>query len=130
MTYVKKLAMVIVMVPNVEQAVAFYALFGLRLRFHLKNAWAEFSLGDVKLGLCPTSSPVLNTRTGIVLEVEDLNKVYQELKDTVIFLSEPKKALHGIMVSFQDTGGNILDLYQPTPEKIGQLLDEVSDKVL
>ena len=94
MAYVKKLAMVIVMVPNVEQAVAFYALFGLRLRFHLKNAWAEFSLGDVKLGICPSSKPVAETRTGIVLEVEDVYGTYEALKDTVIFLGEPKKALH------------------------------------
>jgi predicted enzyme related to lactoylglutathione lyase len=128
MAYVKKLAMVIVMVPNVEQAVAFYALFGLHLRFHLKNAWAEFALGDVKLGICPSSKPVTETRTGIVLEVEDVYAAYEALKDAVIFLGEPKKALHGIMVSFRDPGGNILDLYQPTPEKIGQLLEEVSNQ--
>ncbi|MFI5333005.1 MAG: VOC family protein [Candidatus Babeliales bacterium] len=128
MAYVKKVAMVIVMVPDVEQAVAFYALFGLQLRFHLKNAWAEFSIGEVKLGICPINSPVPETRTGIVLEVEDLLAVYEELKDTVIFLGEPKKALHGIMVSFRDPGGNILDLYQPTPEKIGQLLEEVEEQ--
>lgn len=125
MAYVKKVAMIIVMVPDVEQAVAFYALFGLRLRFHLKNAWAEFSVGETKLGICPISNPLPETRTGIVLEVEDLLAVYEELKDTVIFLGEPKKALHGVMVSFKDPGGNILDLYQPTPEKIGQLLEEV-----
>lgn len=125
MAYVKKLSMVIIMAPNIEQAVAFYTLFGLRLRFHLKDAWAEFSLGETKLGICPTSRPVVDTRTGIVLEVEDLQSVYDALKETVIFLGEPKKALHGIMVSFRDPGGNILDLYQPTPEKIGDLLDEV-----
>lgn len=125
MTHVKKVAMVIIMVPNVEQAVAFYTLFGLRLRFHLKNAWAEFSLGDVKLGICPTSKPLTETRTGIVLEVDDLYATYQALKETVIFLGEPKAALHGIMVSFRDPGGNILDLYQPTPEKVSQLVDEV-----
>jgi catechol 2,3-dioxygenase-like lactoylglutathione lyase family enzyme len=128
MVYVKKLAMVIIMVPNIEQAVAFYALFGLRLRFHLKDAWAEFSLGDTKLGICPANNPAGDRRTGIVLEVEDLYGVYAALKETVIFLGEPKKALHGIMVSFRDPGGNILDLYQPTPEKIGNFLNEVAQK--
>ena len=37
----------------------------------------------------------------------------------------PSDAAHGIMASIQDPSGNILDLYQPTPEKIQALKDKL-----
>ncbi len=119
---VKRLHMVILMEPNLQAAIDFYSDLGIKLIFHIKERWAEMRLGDVKIGLCPTQQVIDNVRTGIVLEVADLKRVYQELKDKVSFLSEPKEAIHGIMVSFKDPGGNLLDLYQPTPEKVADLV--------
>ena len=116
--------MIIIMQPELDAAVAFYKDFiGLKLKFHLKEKWAEFELGDLRIGLCPTGRPALEVvRTGIVMEVEDLYMAYNDLKDRVTFLGEPSEAVHGIMVSFQDPGGNIIDLYQPTPEKVRDLV--------
>lgn len=118
--------MVIVMQHDLKSAVAFYKdILHLPLVFHLENKWAEFDLGCVKFGLCPISEVQDNIRTGIVLEVqEDLLELYAALKDRVTFLNEPVVAPHGIMVGFKDTGGNILDLYQATPEKLKDLVKE------
>ena len=124
---IQKLHMVILLQPDLEKAIQFYQQLGLKQIFQLKDKWAEFKLGEVKIGLCPTSQSQEGNRTGVVLEVQDLHKAYNELKDTITFLSEPKEAVHGIMVSFTDPAGNILDLYQPTPEKLVELVKKTAE---
>jgi len=125
-----RVGMVIVMQHDLKKAVEFYQeIFQLSLVFHLENKWAEFDLGCVKFGLCPISEAQDNIRTGIVLEIqEDLVELYAALKDRVEFLNEPVVAPHGIMVGFKDAGGNILDLYQATPEKLKDLVKDTVKK--
>lgn len=126
---VKRVNMLILMQPDLEAAVTFYSALGLVKKFHLKEKWAEFDVQGVSLGLCPISATDLpDRRTGIVLEVEDLRKLHQELIDYVQFMSEPVEAIHGLMVSFRDPGGNILDLYQPTSEKVQDMAKEMVEK--
>lgn len=121
---VKALNMVILMVTDLDAAVAFYQELGFKLVFRLKDTWAEFRLGSVKLGLCPTTQSQEGRRSGLVLEVEDLAAVYEAHKGAIQFLTEPKEAVHGKMVTFADPSGNILDLYQPTPDKVAQMVKE------
>ena len=111
--------MFILMENDVAKAVAFYQTLGLKLNFHSSNRWAEFDIGGVKMGLAQTSQELPERRTGIVLEVADVHAFYQEHKESGIqFLNDPVEAAHGIILSFRDPGNNILDLYQPTPEKL------------
>lgn len=121
-----KLGMVIMMQPNLEKAVEFYTKLGFKAAFHLKDRWAEFDLGCVRLGLCPTEAAQDNIRTGIVFEVmEDLPALYQKLKaEGVTFMNEPVTAPHGIMAAVKDVGGNVFDLYQPTPEVYKQFIEQ------
>ncbi len=125
-----KVGMVILMQHDLGKAVEFYRdVLKLPLKFHLENKWAEFDLGCVKFGLCPITEVQDNIRTGIVLEIsDDLLKLYESLKDSVTFLNEPVVAVHGIMIGFKDVGGNILDLYQPTLDKVKDLVKETVDK--
>lgn len=118
-----KLGMIIVMQPSLADAVSFYKdVLKLPLKFHLKDKWAEFDLGCVKFGLCPIGQKQDNIRTGIVIETDqDIKGLYESHKDSITFLSEPVVAVHGVMIGFKDPGGNILDLYQPTPEKVKEL---------
>jgi catechol 2,3-dioxygenase-like lactoylglutathione lyase family enzyme len=118
---VKALNMVILMVTDLDASIAFYQDLGFKLVFRLKDTWAEFRIGSVKLGLCPTTHSQEGRRSGLVLEVEDLVGTYEQLKDSVQFLTEPKEAVHGKMITFADPSGNILDFYQPTPEKVVEL---------
>jgi hypothetical protein len=120
-TMIKRVGMLILRQPSIANAIDFYTKLGLKLKFHLKDSWAELVLGDLKIGLCPTSAPQ-EYRTGIVLEVSDLHAFYKAHKGMITFLGEPKEAVHGIMVSFKDPGGNILDVYQPTPERVKELI--------
>lgn len=121
--------MLILVVPDIEAAVDFYTRLGFKKRFHLKDQWAEFGLGDIKFGICPTSQQLPERHTGIVLETENLAEVQQWLQEQRIeFLEEPKVAPHGIMASIKDTGNNIIDLYQPTPEKVQDLIKQVVEK--
>jgi len=115
---VQKVGMIILMERDLDAAVSFYLRLGLALKFRMKEKWAEFDINGVKLGLCPTTQDMQGRRSGVVLEIADVRTAYDELKGELTFLGEPVEALHGIMVSIQDPGGNILDLYQPTPEKV------------
>lgn len=125
MIAVKKLAMMIVMENDLQAAVDFYQKLGLTLAFHVPHRWAEFKINDLQIGLCPTEEKVQLNRTGIVFEVEDLNAFYEAHKDSITFLDKPTEATHGVMASIQDPSGNILDLYQPTPEKIQALSEKL-----
>ena len=124
---ITKLGMVILLEHDLEAAVEFYKKIGLKPIFHIKDSWAEFAIGQVKLGLCPTSQKSTDRITGIVLELEDVRNFYETFKDAIPFKSEPQEKVHGIMVSLQDPGGNIIDLYQPTPERVQELVKEVVD---
>lgn len=111
--------MFILMENDISKAVAFYQDLGLKLNFHSSNRWAEFDIQGVKMGLAQTTQELPERRTGIVLEVDDVQKFYEHHKESGIdFLSEPVEAVHGLILSFRDPGNNILDLYQPTPEKL------------
>ena len=125
-----KLGMVITMHSDLEKSVEFYKNLGLKLNFHMKDKWAEFALGEIKFGLCPTEQKYDNVRTGVVLEVEeDLMKLYEELKASgVTFVNEPQVAPHGVMVGFKDPCGNVLDFYQATPEKMQAFAKEAMEK--
>ena len=127
MKSIKKVAMIIIMQNDLQAAVEFYKKLGLTLVFHLKDRWAEFKINDIQIGLCPTQEKIQYNRTGIVFEIADLDAFYQETKDSLSFLDKPVEAPHGIMVSLQDTSGNILDLYQPTPEKIQDLKEKLKN---
>ncbi len=124
---IEKVHMVILMQPDLGAAIEFYKQLGVKLIFHIKGKWAEMKLGEVKIGLCPTEHMMDGHRTGIVLQVAHVQAVYDEYKDTISFLTEPKEAVHGIMVSFKDPGGNILDLYQPTPDKVAELIKKTAE---
>lgn len=126
MNTVKKIAMVIVMENDLQAAVDFYKKLGLKLVFHVKDQWAEFKINDLQIGLCPTPEKVNLNRTGIVFEVGDINAFYESNKESLNFLDKPVEAAHGIMASIQDPSGNILDLYQPTPEKIQALKEKLA----
>lgn len=126
MQKVSNVSMIILMQQDIAQAVTFYQHLGLRLVFHLRDKWAEFDLSGVKIGLCPTSAPVMDRRLGIVFQVADVRTFYEEHKQSGMFIAEPAEALHGIMVSFKDPGGNIMDFYQPTPERIKEFAQQTS----
>jgi predicted enzyme related to lactoylglutathione lyase len=125
---ITKVGMIILLEHDLDAAVEFYKKLGLKQVFYIKESWAEFTIGSVKLGLCPTSQEPYDRLTGIVLEVDDVKKMYEQLKDNIMFKAEPLEKVHGIMVGIQDPGGNIIDLYQPTPQKVQKLVKEVVDK--
>ena len=121
--------MLILMEHDLEKAIAFYQTLGFPLVFHLKGKWAELLIDDVKLGLAPTAQQLPDRHTGIILEIADVKKAYKELSEKgVTFIREPFEAVHGIMTSIKDPGNNILDLYQPTPEKVREVLDKVQQE--
>lgn len=125
---INKVAMLILMQPDLDKAIAFYQELGIQLKFRMKDTWAEFELEGIKIGLCQTPHPAQDNRTGIVLQVANLQHVYTDLKEKVTFLSEPVSAAHGVMTSIKDPGGNILDLYQPTPERLKEALEKAAQE--
>lgn len=111
------LNMIILVQNDLPRAMAFYQELGLPLKFHISHKWAEFDVQGVKLGLAETTQELPERRTGVIFGVDDLKAYYEAHKDTIPFIGEPVEAVHGFIISFKDPGNNILDLYQPTPEK-------------
>ena len=118
-----RIGLLIMMQHDIEKAFEFYANLGLEPKFHIKDRWAEFNVGETKIVLCPAAQELPERHTGIVLEVDNLEQIYKELVAKGInLLSEPKTAAHGVMASIKDPGNNVLDLYQPTPEKVAEIV--------
>ena len=114
--------MIIFMQRSLADGVAFYKTLGLERIFEIPNQWAEMQGGNIKIGLCVNEQERPVHRTGIVFNNPDLYAFYQAHKDTLLFMSVPIEKTHGIMVSVQDPNGNIVDLYQPTPEKVQEAI--------
>lgn len=113
---------------DVEQAVEFYQKLGLPVKFHLKGKWAELNVNGVSLGLCPTDEELPDRHTGVILQVDDAKKAYEQLTAAgVVFVREPFEAVHGIMCSIKDPGKNIVDLYQPTPERVEEMVRKMKE---
>ena len=127
--YQIKVGMLIVMERDIEKDIEFYQKMGFTLAFHLQGKWAELLIGDIKLGLCPTEQDLPDRHTGIILEVSDVQGAYNDFKAAGIeFVREPFQAVHGIMTSIKDPGGNVIDLYQPTPEKVEELVKKMKEQ--
>lgn len=122
-----RLAMVILMVNDIEKAAAFYEVLGGQKRCLFPKSWAELNLNGITIALCHTEQEQGQRRTGLVFALDDLMAFYAQYKATLLFLEEPTTKLHGIMVSVQDPSGNILELYQPTPEKVREFMAQNRD---
>lgn len=127
MSHLSRLAMVILMETDIEKSVAFYEAMGARKKCLFPKSWAELTLGELTIALCHTESDQGQRRTGLVFAVDDLMAFYAAHKDTAQFLEEPVTKLHGVMVSVQDPGGNIIELYQATPEKVREFMEKNKD---
>jgi predicted enzyme related to lactoylglutathione lyase len=114
--------MFIIMEHDLLAAIEFYTMLGFKLKFHLKNQWAEMLADNIKIGLCYIGQELPERRSGLVVQVNDLMDFYTKYKDALPFIGEPKEKVHGIMIGLKDPGGNIIDLYQPTPEKVADLI--------
>jgi len=122
-----RLAMVILMVTDVEKAVAFYEQLGAQKRCLFPKSWAELTLDEITIALCNTDQDSGQRRTGLVFAIDDLMAFYAQQKGTLTFLEEPITKLHGIMTSLQDPSGNIVELYQATPEKVREFMKNQPD---
>ncbi|KKP35866.1 MAG: hypothetical protein UR26_C0002G0168 [candidate division TM6 bacterium GW2011_GWF2_32_72] len=127
---IKNVGMIILMESDFNAAVDFYKKLGLKQRFELKDKWSEFDINGVKLGICPTENKVdFYIQTGIVLEVDDMMALHKRLTaEGIKFINEPKESPHGIMGSIVDPGNNVIDLYQPTPEKVEELIKKAKQQ--
>lgn len=125
---ITKVCMLVLKQNDLIKAIEFYQSIGLKLKFHLKDSWAEFETNGVKIGLCPTGQEPVDRVSGIVLEVADLKKFYDDHKDTIFFKAEPIQKVHGVMATIKDPGGNFIDLYEPTPQKVQDLVKKVVEE--
>jgi predicted enzyme related to lactoylglutathione lyase len=125
---VRKVGIIILLEHNLASGIEFYKTLGMNMTFSLPDKWAEFEVGDVKIGLCPTEHEPFDRHTGIVFEVDNVQALYDAHKDTLSFVREPVEAVHGIMTSVKDPGGNIIDLYQPTPDRVKEMVEKMKNE--
>lgn len=120
--------MFIVMEHDLPAAIDFYTMLGFKLKFHLKNQWAELLADNIKIGLCYVSQELPERRSGLVVQYDNLVSFYEANKEKLPFVGELKEKVHGVMVGIKDPGGNIIDLYQPTPEKVNELIKKAQEE--
>jgi hypothetical protein len=65
---------------DIDAAVNVYKALGFTVQFNLKDQWAELMLDGIRLGLAYSPQVFPDRRTGIVLEVDDLNACCETLK--------------------------------------------------
>ena len=117
-----RLAMVFLMVNDVEKTVSFYETLGAHKRCLFPKSWAELDMHGITIALCHTEQEQGQRRTGMVFAIDDLMAFYAHYKQILSFVEEPITKIHGIMVSVQDPSGNIIELYQATPEKVREVM--------
>lgn len=120
--------MFIIMEHDLPAAIEFYTMLGFKLKFHLKDQWAEMLADNVKIGLCHIGQELPERRSGLVVQVKNIASFYESHKETLPFVGELKEKVHGIMVGIKDPGGNVIDLYQPTPEKVTELIKKAQEE--
>lgn len=125
---ITQVCMLVLKQRDLLKGIEFYQSIGLKLKFHLKDSWAEFEIGGIKIGLCPTSQELGDRVSGIVFQVFDLKQFYKDHKDTIFFKGEPVEKVHGIMATIKDPSGNLIDLYEPTPQKVQDLVKKVVEE--
>ena len=122
---IQKVGIIILLEHDLAAGIEFYKKLGMKLTFSLPDKWAEFEVGEIKIGLCPTEQEPFDRHTGVVFEVNDVHALYNAHKDELSFVREPVEAVHGIMTSIKDPGGNIVDLYQPTPDRVKEMVEKM-----
>jgi predicted enzyme related to lactoylglutathione lyase len=122
---VRKVGIIIFLEHNLASAIEFYKTLGLTMSFSLPDKWAEFEVNGVKIGLCPTEHEPFDRHSGVVFEVDNVKALYDNFKEQLAFVREPVEAVHGIMASIKDPGGNIVDIYQPTPERVQEMVEKI-----
>lgn len=118
------LSMIILMQHDLDAAVAFYEKIGFSCTFHIPQQWAEMTDGRINLGLAHTLEELPLRRTGLVFNIANLQEWCSLVEGQGIHCSDTLEQVHGIMSSITDPGNNILELYQPTPEKLQKALEE------
>jgi predicted enzyme related to lactoylglutathione lyase len=122
---VSQIYMAVLQQSNLAAGIKFYEKLGLKLLFQQEGKWAEFGLGQVIIGLAASEVIEKGRYTGLVLKVADLKALAAELRDDgVEFVVEPQVATHGVMASFLDPSGNRIDLYEPTHQKVREVLEK------
>jgi predicted enzyme related to lactoylglutathione lyase len=122
---VSQVYMVVLQQSNLAAGIEFYKKLGLKLLFDQEGKWAEFGLGQVVIGLAAAEAVEKGRYTGLVFKTADLKALAAELRDDgVEFVVEPQVATHGVMASLLDPSGNRLDLYEPTHQKVREVLEK------
>lgn len=129
MSYITSLYMVVLMQPDLEKAREFYKKLGLQEKSAVPDKWIEFDIQGTILALCPVQDGIQRGYSGVVLQTNDIYALYKKLaQEGIQWIVAPTVATHGIMASFIDVGGNQIDVYQPTHEKVRSVLEKKSCK--
>lgn len=129
MAHITSVYMVVLMQPDMQKAHTFYKNLGLQEKTVVPGKWIEFDVNGVTVALCPVQDTVQRGYSGFVLQTDDIYAMHKKLSDDGIqWIVAPTVATHGIMASFVDVGGNQIDLYQPTHEKVREVLQKKTCK--
>lgn len=111
-----RLAIAMLLQQDLHQAVGFYQDIGMKLLIYSKGQWAEFECGGVKLALCPAEKEAVGGHSGLLFEIEDMEKFVANLKKKGIEHPEPMKIPLGMLITLTDPSGNKFDVLQQSEE--------------
>ncbi len=106
--------MIIFVQKDLSKAITLYTKLGLELTKYKEGQWAEFKVGGVTIGMCPSENVDFNGGyTGAVFSVEDVASIYASREQLgLTCFSEPFEGGGGTVLACADASGNRFDLYQ------------------
>lgn len=104
-----------VYVSDLGKSIRFYQSIGFRIKF-IEGLWVEFDLGQTSFAILErpkSEGNVIPRKTRIMFETDDIETVYNELKDKKVKMigtirSEP----YGKLLTFEDPDGHWFEFYQ------------------
>jgi predicted enzyme related to lactoylglutathione lyase len=116
---IQKVQSVYSVVNNMDRAQKFYeSALGLSLNFRDGERWCQFNVGNTNFALsAPAEAPVDAKASVVVFEAESLDGVRQQVEERGgKFLSTRDMGSHGTVVTFEDSEGNLFQVFAKAPK--------------
>jgi catechol 2,3-dioxygenase-like lactoylglutathione lyase family enzyme len=117
-----RFSMIVLLQNDLEAAISFYASLGAEVIFRVEGQWAELNFDGVRIGLAVANEELPERRCGIILEIPDLRAWCEAQESHGVKTVPVIERVHGLMSAVSDTGNNIIEFYQPTPERVKEAL--------
>lgn len=112
---IKKIYACWIYVSNLDRSIEFYQSMGFSIKY-TEEDWVEFDLGETSFAILKrpeNKGEVIPQKTRIMLETDDIESVYKNLKSKrVELIGKIRNESYGKLLTFKDPDGHLLEFFQ------------------